>query len=126
MTEEVETGNLPCGGSYPATGTDAGGNFFVLLPALDAERNRRTNHKGLSPAGQWRGAMRKGSYLPLWHLLLKRGMTKSQMRIEAWLTTNAFANMNKGQHISMESLIRICDALDCNLNDVVELVKAEE
>lgn len=70
--------------------------------------------------------MRKGSYLPLWHLLLGRGMTKSQMRIEAWLTTNAFANMNKGQHISMESLIRICDALDCNLNDVVELVKAEE
>jgi DNA-binding Xre family transcriptional regulator len=34
--------------------------------------------------------------------------------------------MNKGQHISMESLIRICDALDCELKDVVELVKAEE
>lgn len=70
--------------------------------------------------------MRKVSYLPLWHLLLERGMTKSQMRIEAGLTTNVLANMNKGQHISMESLIRICDALDCNLNDVVELVKAEE
>lgn len=53
-------------------------------------------------------------------------MTKSQMRIEAGLTTNVLANMNKGQHISMESLIRICDALDCDLNDVVELVKTEE
>ena len=63
-------------------------------------------------------AMRKVSYLPLWHLLLDKGMTKSQMRIEAGLTTNVLANMNKGQHISMESLIRICD--------VVELVKAEE
>ena len=30
------------------------------------------------------------------------------------------------QHISMESLIRICDALDCELKDVVELVKTEE
>ena len=70
--------------------------------------------------------MRKVSYLPLWHLLLERGMTKSQMRIEAGLTTNVLANMNKGQHISMDSLIRICDALDCNLNDVVELVKTEE
>ena len=77
-------------------------------------------------AEQWRVAMRKVSYLPLWHLLLERGMTKSQMRIEAGLTTNVLANMNKGQHISMDSLIRICDALDCNLNDVVELVKTEE
>ena len=56
----------------------------------------------------------------------ERGMTKSQMRIEAGLTTNVPANMNKGQHISMESLIRICDALDCDLNDVLELVKTEE
>ena len=57
---------------------------------------------------------------------LREGMTKSQMRIEAGLTTNVLANMNKRQHISMDSLIRICDALDCNLNDVVELVKTEE
>lgn len=59
-------------------------------------------------------------------MLLERGMTKSRMRIEAGLTTNVLANMNKGQHISMESLIRICDALDCELNNVVELVKTEE
>ena len=31
-------------------------------------------------AEQWRVAMRKVSYLPLWHLLLEIGMTKSQMR----------------------------------------------
>lgn len=53
-------------------------------------------------------------------------MTTSQMRIEAGLTTNVLANMNKGQLISMEPLIWICDALDCELNDVVELVKIEE
>ncbi len=70
--------------------------------------------------------MRKVSYLPLWHLLLEKGMTKSQMCIEAGLTINVLANMNKGQHISMESLIRTCDTLDCELNNVVELVKTEE
>ena len=62
----------------------------------------------------------------MWHLLLERGMAKSQMRIEAGLTTNVLANMNKGQHISMETLIRIYDTLDCELKDVVELVKTEE
>lgn len=70
--------------------------------------------------------MRKVSYLPLWHLLIEKGVTKSQMRIEAGLTTNVLASMNKGNHISLESLIRICDALDCELKDVVELVKVEE
>ena len=65
-------------------------------------------------------------YPKLGDRLLERGMTKSQMRIEAGLTTNVLANMNKGQHISMEALIRICDALDCELKDVVELVKTEE
>ena len=35
--------------------------------------------------------MRKVSYLPLWHLLLERGMNKSQLRIEARLTTNVLA-----------------------------------
>ena len=33
---------FPCGGSCSPAETDAGGNLFVLLPALDAERNRRT------------------------------------------------------------------------------------
>ena len=33
---------FPCGGSCRTAGTVAGGNLFVLLPALDAERNRRT------------------------------------------------------------------------------------
>lgn len=70
--------------------------------------------------------MRKVSYAPLWHLLIEKGMTKSRMRIEAELTTNVLARMNKGNHISLESLIRICDALDCELNEVVELVKVEE
>lgn len=70
--------------------------------------------------------MRKVSYLPLWHLLIEKGMTKSRMRVEAGLATNVLANMNKGNHISLESLIRICDALDCELKDVVELVKVEE
>ena len=95
-------------------------NVSVRMDITDTENGQEKLAK------QWRVAMRKVSYLPLWHLLLERGMTKSQMRIEAGLTTNVLANMNKGQHISMESLIRICDALDCNLNDVVELVEAEE
>lgn len=43
------------------------------------------------------------------------------MRLAAGLTTNQIANMGKGLHISMETLLRICGALDCDISDVIEL-----
>ena len=31
------------------------------------------------------------------------------------------ANMGKGKHISMETLLRICKSLDCDISDVIQL-----
>ena len=45
------------------------------------------------------------------------------MRLAAGLTTNMIANMGKGKHISMETLTKICETLDCDITDVIELVK---
>lgn len=61
------------------------------------------------------------SYKPLWHTLLKKGMSKEDLRIKARLTTNAVANMGKDQNISMATLLRICDALHCNIDSVIEV-----
>ena len=35
------------------------------------------------------------------------------------------ANMGKGEHISMKTLLRICEALNCEITDVIELVPDE-
>ena len=43
------------------------------------------------------------------------------LRIAAGLTTNMIANMGKGKNISMETLVRICEALNCGILDVIEL-----
>ena len=43
----------------------------------------------------------------------------------AGLTTNMIANMGKGEHISMKTLLRICEALNCEITDVIELVSDE-
>ena len=53
------------------------------------------------------------SYKPLWHTLVERNMRKEDLRIAAGLTTNMIANMGKGKNISMETLVRICEALNC-------------
>lgn len=65
------------------------------------------------------------SYKPLWHTLIERGWTKNQLRLAAGLTTNMIANMGKGKGISMDTLVRICEALDCDITDVIMLVRDE-
>lgn len=61
------------------------------------------------------------SYKPLWHTLTERNMRKEDLRLAAGLTTNMIANMGKGKHISMETLTKICETLNCDISDVIEL-----
>ena len=61
------------------------------------------------------------SYQPLWNTLKERGMRKEDLRLAAGLTTNMIANMGKGKNISMETLVRICETLNCGILDVIEL-----
>ena len=65
------------------------------------------------------------SYKPLWHTLVERNMRKEDLRLAAGLTTNMIANMGKGEHISMKTLLRICGALHCDIADVIELEQDE-
>lgn len=66
------------------------------------------------------------SYQPLWNILKERKMRKEDLRLAAGLTTNQIANMGKGLHISMETLLRICGALDCDIIDVIELKREKD
>ena len=60
------------------------------------------------------------SYQPLWNTLKERGMRKEDLRLAAGLTTNMIANMGKGKNISMETLVRICEALNCGIMTVIK------
>ena len=66
------------------------------------------------------------SYKPLWHTLVERNMRKEDLRLAAGLTTNMIANMGKGNNISMETLVRICEALNCDIWNVIELEQDED
>ena len=77
-------------------------------------------------AGRKAGGQMHISYNPLWRTLKERKMRKEDLRLSAGLTTNQIANMGKGLHISMETLLRICEALNCDIADVIELAKNEK
>ena len=65
----------------------------------------------------------KYSYNKLWKMLIDRHMTKTQMRIEAGISTNILAKMGKDEPIAMDSLAKIAAALQCGLDDIVEKQK---
>ena len=61
------------------------------------------------------------SYDKLWHLLIDRHMSKTQLVKEAKITTNAMAHLGKNEDERVEVLVKICSALNCTLDDIIEI-----
>lgn len=66
------------------------------------------------------------SYNKLWKILIDRKITKTEMRKQAGITTNTLAKMGKDEPVFMETLAKICVALDCRLDDIVEITDDTE
>lgn len=63
------------------------------------------------------------NYNKLWKLLIDRGMIKKDLQKIAGISSNAIAKMGKGGDVSTHILSKICRALNCNIDDIVELVE---
>ena len=66
------------------------------------------------------------NYNKLWKLLIDKNLMKKDLREMAGLSTNVIAKMGKGGDVSTEVLRKICRALDCCLDDIVEIVPDED
>lgn len=64
----------------------------------------------------------KVSYKPLWKLLIDRGMKKKEMCALAGISLASCTKMGKGGHVTTEVLMKICKALGCRIEDVVEFI----
>lgn len=62
------------------------------------------------------------SYRPLWIKLAEREMTKKQLREVSGISTASLAKLGKGENITTDVLMKICEALNCNINEIVETV----
>ncbi len=62
------------------------------------------------------------NYQRLWALLKDRNLKKKDLREMAGLSTNVIAKMGKGGDVSTEVLRKICKALNCSLDEIVEIV----
>ena len=63
------------------------------------------------------------SYNKLWKLLIDKKLKRTDLKELCGISSNVLAKLGKDEPISMESLEKICNALNCNIDDVVFFVE---
>ena len=62
------------------------------------------------------------SYGPLWKTLIDHHMTKLELREAAGLSKSTITKMGKDESVTLDVLLRIAQALECQIYDIVEFV----
>ena len=65
------------------------------------------------------------SYNKLWKLLIDKGMSKTDLRLKTGMSTSTLAKMSKNENVSMDVILNICEALECNVGDVIDVTRKE-
>ena len=63
----------------------------------------------------------KINYKPLWKMLIDRDISKQQLREKTSIARSTMVMMANNEYVAMDVLVRICIALDCGIDDIVEI-----
>ena len=66
------------------------------------------------------------SYKKLWKLLIDKDMKKKDLCTKAVISSASVTKMGKNGHVTTEILVKICTALDCTLDDIMEVIPDKE
>lgn len=66
------------------------------------------------------------SYKKLWKVLIDKDMKKKDLQAAAGISWASVTKLSKGETVSMEVLIKVCTALECNIGDIMDLIPAHE
>lgn len=68
----------------------------------------------------------KLSYKKLWVKLVEQDLKKAEFAKQAGISSASLAKLGKGANVTTDVLLKICEALDCDIADIVEVVKNED
>lgn len=63
------------------------------------------------------------SYKKLWKLLIDRDMMKKDLAERANISSASIAKLGRNENVNTEILLKICKTLDCDISDIMEVVK---
>lgn len=61
------------------------------------------------------------NYNKLWVILKEREMLKTDLIKAAKISTNAMEKLGKNEDVRIGVLVKICETLDCKLDDIIEI-----
>ncbi|MBM6931051.1 helix-turn-helix transcriptional regulator [[Clostridium] spiroforme] len=66
------------------------------------------------------------SYNKLWKLLIDKNMKKKELGEVAGISNSLIAKLGKNKNVTVEVLVKICVALNCEIDDIMEIIPVEK
>lgn len=66
------------------------------------------------------------SYKKLWKLLIDRDMMKKDLQKVSGISWGVITKLSKNETVNMDSIVKICRALDCGVDDIMEILPDKE
>ena len=63
------------------------------------------------------------SYKKLWKMLIDKDMKKKDLAIKAGISTYTINKLNRGDNVTTDVLAKICKALNCTVDDIMEFIE---
>lgn len=65
------------------------------------------------------------SYDKLWKKLIDKKWNRTKLKEESGISTASLAKLGKNANITTDVLVKICEALDCDVSDIMEIINVE-
>ena len=66
------------------------------------------------------------SYKKLWKLLIDRNIKKGELQQLANVSSSSIAKLGKNENVNTDILVRICKALNCGLEEIMDLTETDD
>ena len=66
------------------------------------------------------------SYKKLWKILIDKDMKKKDLQAASGVSWASITKMSKGETVSMDVLMKVCKALQCNIGDIMDLTEIDK
>ena len=66
------------------------------------------------------------NYNKLWKKLIDLEMSRTEMRLKAGISTKQLAKLGKNENVNTEILVKICMALHCNVDEIMDVLEQRE
>lgn len=65
------------------------------------------------------------SYKKLWKLLIDLNISKTSLKEQAKISSSSIAKLGRNENVNVDLLVKICNTLNCKLEDIMELEEDE-